>query len=467
MQVINIFSSCRTLAALFVAGCTGVAAAASFNVPTPTYPHIYEALQAANNGDEIRVANDYVEIQGFYELTGKNVTIRSYKPDFTVPESGAGWETLAQADINTAMITITNATLTVEGFGNLRGQDCNVFMMGSNSTLNLNDSVVQGTTRADTAGVKVAANAVNVNVNCDGTSFQNNGRCIWFTTTAGGDGNNMSLVMNNCSIVNNSSWTIAYEPKQGNHQITLADCYIDTKSNRGVRVFGFRAAAGTLTKTNVDIDRCTFVCLPTGRYPISLAGYASGGASAADPNSTFTVNIRNSLFDLRNGDDDLETVAINSQDETADRKSEVTMTHSTVVFQGNNQCGVRMREHNSTWTFVNNIFDANGEGRTVLRGWRGAIRSQKNLLYARANTETAAGGSVTLSGDEITGTQAGFVDRPAGDFNLAEDSPCLDVGENLGILVDRNGETRPSGTGFDLGCYERQVAASVNNWSLY
>src|SRR5690606_26787820 len=136
-----------------------------------------------------------------------------------------------------------------------------------------------------------------------------------------------------------SSYPIAWESVDGSHTVSITDSYLDTRNIRMTRFFGFRAPAGTLTTNHINIERCHFYARSNGgRYPLSIAGVDD----SADPNSTMTVTVNNCLFDLTDGEDNLETVAINSQDDTSTRRSDIRMNHCTVVFNGTNKCGLRL-----------------------------------------------------------------------------------------------------------------------------
>ena len=41
-----------------------------------------------------------------------------------------------------------------------------------------------------------------------------------------------------------------------------------------------------------------------------------------------------------------------------------------------------------------------------------------------------------------------------GDFHLQGSSPCINASANIGLTEDRDGNARPSGLGYDIGCYE-------------
>jgi hypothetical protein len=314
---------------------------------------------------------------------------------------------------------------------------------------------------ANTAVNKTRALAENNHVDIEGTTLTQNGLGIWFNQVYG----DTVLNINGSSFLHNSSYPIEWRTNRGNHEFTMSDSHFTFYNNRGVRLLAFNTINGDLGKNHVVFDRCDFTNLPTGRYPISVGGMED----VADPESTFTLAVRNCLFDLKDGDDNLETVAINSQDDTATRRSETTVDQTTIVFGGTQQCGFRLRENQSTMTVANCILDANGGGFVALRGWRGKIISRMNLLNAAGTSQSASGGSVLLSGSELVEVSADFVDSANRNFQLAQGSPAIGVGENLGYTVDLLGNLRPNpaGTLPDLGAYERGVNAGVSDWALF
>jgi hypothetical protein len=56
-----------------------------------------------------------------------------------------------------------------------------------------------------------------------------------------------------------------------------------------------------------------------------------------------------------------------------------------------------------------------------------------------------------------------FVDAAANDFHLQSNSPCIDAGIDAGVIEDFDGNSRPQGTGYDIGAYEHTVWP----WSVY
>jgi hypothetical protein len=44
-----------------------------------------------------------------------------------------------------------------------------------------------------------------------------------------------------------------------------------------------------------------------------------------------------------------------------------------------------------------------------------------------------------------------FISAAAGNYHLTSSSPAIDAATDLGITEDYDGETRPNGSGFDIG----------------
>lgn len=150
---------------------------------------------------------------------------------------------------------------------------------------------------------------------------------------------------------------------------------------------------------------------------------------------------------------------------------------------------------------ANNTIDMAANGRWALNIQNGAVNTTvvNNVLYNRHSFR----GSIDISGDSLAGLQSDynvvmnrfttnggdsvmtlaqwqtatgqdqhsivatpqqlFVDAAGGDYHLAAGSPALDAGTSQSSPnVDFEGQPRPSGSGWDIGADERQVA-SVNH----
>lgn len=443
---------------------TATSQAAVIQVPSTEFGNLYDAIPAAQNGDEIHVANNYNETLAWIYLDNKDISIISYAPDFSAPAAGAQWNTSVLGGVDDALLTISNGSVTVQGF-EFEVPDGNVFFLNSGANLTLDDCSATSVTRSDTAVVKAPNNASDVNLTLSNCQFNENGRVIWLNSVIG----DSSLTISNSEFKNNSSYPIEWRVKQGNHTFNMSDSDLDIINNRQVRLLTFNTGAGELTNTHATIDRCYFVSTEIpgadpGRSTLKIGGVPD----AADPASTMTLAVTNSVFDLTKGLDNRETVALDTQDDTDSRRFAATFDHCTISFGGTGQCGFRLRENQSTIEVSNSIIDANGEGYAALRAWRGTIVSNTNLLNA-ANLENTATGQVIFSGNEIINQSAEFVDRLGGDLQLQPQSPALFAGEDLGIATDILGNPRPApvATNPDLGAYEMNIASAVADWAIY
>jgi len=460
---------------------SGLVACSVANAAVQTVPaqhaNILNAFNAANSGDEIRVRKDYVETETDLDLVGKNVTIRSYSMDYSTPESGAKWIGTAVSDIYGKMAQIENGSITIEGFSELTGTDCNVFQLGGNSAITVRDCILSGTRRADTAAFKAVLDATrnpsanNVSITIENTTATANGRVIWMRDNTG----TTNLTIKNSVFEGNSSYIIMAEPETGTHNVDITDCCIEipgtATQTRGIRFLMSQAAAGSLITGNLNFERNYFHSTSTGRGAINVRGINSNTYDAA---STLTTTIRNCVFDLTNGADTTDNVAYSSDTGSDNNNNDVKMDHCTIVLNGTNKSGVRQDELLGTLEVSNCIFEGDGAGFVAFRIPRGTIISNKNLVNVAGKSgeifEKFAAGTMVLSGDEIIGESAQFTNLANKDFTLAATSPALGAGEDLGITADILGNVRPNpnGTLPDLGAYERGVnPASVNDWAVY
>jgi len=103
--------------------------------------------------------------------------------------------------------------------------------------------------------------------------------------------------------------------------------------------------------------------------------------------------------------------------------------------------GIEDRSTGATVNAVNNIVAAPGtSGSYVVRYSSGVTLNETTNLYVG----TVAG--------------AGFTNAAGGDYSLASGSPAVDAGTNVassGVTADISGTSRPQGTAYDIGAYER------------
>jgi uncharacterized repeat protein (TIGR01451 family) len=87
----------------------------------------------------------------------------------------------------------------------------------------------------------------------------------------------------------------------------------------------------------------------------------------------------------------------------------------------------------------------------------GTMTQDYNLFYGNgANTAgTVSGGANSVSGDSA------FVDPAADDYRLTATSAAINIGQNVGVNKDFEGDVRPGGGGFDAGYDETAFTSDV------
>jgi hypothetical protein len=85
----------------------------------------------------------------------------------------------------------------------------------------------------------------------------------------------------------------------------------------------------------------------------------------------------------------------------------------------------------------------------------GSIVSDHNLLYESGRTYSGFAGDV-LNKNPL------FVNAASMDYHLQSTSPAKDAGVDVGVAMDRDGNVRPQGTGYDIGAYEYGTGGGTN-----
>jgi hypothetical protein len=449
---------CKTLRIISLASLIGLTAsmatAATLDVPT-TYSNIAAAVAAAADGDEIRVQSGHVDESAWVDLTGKSVTIRSYNNDFTAPETGASWFGFTDTLENQGYaVRLENSTLTIEGFGFLSCLDCSMIVVGSNSTLNVEDCYFEGTSQVNTSAIDTgpmgesstpAVPVTDIAINVNNSTFNANGRAIWTRSHEGTSEFNITNTMFSL----NSSWAVEFRTGSGNHTLNFSDSVLQTNANRTMRLYAFgNMDPAEITNYNVNIDSVLFDLDFSARAAMIMGGVES----AAHPDSSWTLNAVNSIFDLRDAEVNAETSAIIALTD-ATRRGDATLDHCTILTGDPVHSAMRLRGGpDSLYTLRNSIVD--GPGTALKNEGSGTLVSGVNLI----NTDTVSDGSLgtILSGNEIVGEDPLFVDRANGNFALATGSPAISVGEELGVSDDFEGSARPQPVASlpDLGALE-------------
>jgi predicted outer membrane repeat protein len=82
----------------------------------------------------------------------------------------------------------------------------------------------------------------------------------------------------------------------------------------------------------------------------------------------------------------------------------------------------------------------------------GILSADYDLFFTATPTQTS-GGTMNLGSHNLNANPQ-FVNPAAGDYHLADGSPAIDAGANVGVTTDLDGVTRPQGKGYDIGAYE-------------
>jgi hypothetical protein len=375
--------------------------------------------------------------------------------DYSDPQAGASWVASTWTGPNAGfVIELENASLTLEGFAHLECPDGSFVVAGNSSSLQAIDCHFRNITQTDTApidtgpmgqSISTSTPVSNVTITVADSSFEDNARGILTRSVRG----TSSIAISNTRFANNSAWPIEYRVGAGDHSMTITGSELEWTINSPVRLYAFHNQNPALvTKYQVDIDRTRFTLSSGARAALVLGGVES----AAHPDSTWQLNVTNSIFDLRGAAAVAETSAVNALAETT-RRNTVHVRHSTVVTGNAAHSGLVWRGGAaSALTVQNSIID--GPGTAFTNSGLGSVTSGINLLNTTAIVSGA--GSTTLSGQEIIGQSPHFADRNAGDFRITADSPAEGAGEDMGVTVDFAGSPRPAPAGAnpDLGAYE-------------
>lgn len=441
------------LALALLALATAPAFAGIIRVPADQAT-IAAALTASVSGDEIRVANNFVETSTQNIVTGKNLTIASYDAAYATPTAGATWVLASGGGGATAgLIQLTNATLTFSGFSQVTVPGASAFFLGADATLTVNDTTFSGITLTNTAAIQ--ANAVaSPNVTVNNCVFNANGRGIWYQNASTA----AALTITGSTFTANTSSPVEFRTAAGTHTFSMSRSSISQAAGSAMRLYFFFNTGGADMNVTANIDRCSFTQTAT---TITNLFAVSGTATTAGAGSNVNVTVTNSLFNLTSAGTAAPAIS-NIDTSGAPRKANLTIRHSTFILGAAGQSAVYAgTDTNATVNVANSIVSGPGTALKTAASTTSTITSGKNLF----NGGTVSSGSgITLSGTEITAAPD-FVG--ASDFHLNATSPAVDAGAALGVVVDLDGNVRPSGAGPDLGAYEYIAPTAVNDWNLY
>lgn len=246
----------------------------------------------------------------------------------------------------------------------------------------------------------------------------------------------------------------------------LQNCNSHANGNGGV----IGAQAINTGINSLYIDKCWFqgnAKTGTGGSGSVIFSYSYGSESLSHLYVTNSVFMGNTDM----GSSGSNCVIYQAVSSTASTNTENNSVIRNNTFPGNYGNPYAMRLWNGTSGELNCIFDRNivtqGDKTMII----GDLATANNTYNVSVNNNYIPDNSITASigfgyVNNIIGTTPGFVDPSNFDFNLTASSPCLDVESTLNWLPDNfdyAGNPRLSAMGVDIGAYEYQGTADINN----
>ncbi|MHC4676722.1 MAG: right-handed parallel beta-helix repeat-containing protein, partial [Planctomycetota bacterium] len=489
------------------------------NVPSPNYPTIQSAIDAAGYYDVVVVADGNYTGDGNKRLDfrGKPITVcsengpnnctidcqnsgngfnfyngereNSVVEGFTITNAGDDGIT---CDRGTSPV-ITNCTIResshtgVVSYGyssptitncTISGNNCGIRCdRGSNATIK-NCTISDNSEWRDAGGIYCWESSLEI-VNC--TISANNGRGIYGARRC-------SLEITNCTISENNGGGIYGEL---NHSVEITNCTISDNNNTGILC----STEGRTTITNCTIN---------GNKNGLLGGgiNCSGGYSTTISNCTISDNsaefiggvicsgigitITNCIISGNSATDAIGGAFIGGESptianciitgNTAERSGGLsctgfgnpTITNCTIV--GNSasepEWGGGMLCYDSNPTITNCIFWGNEapEGAQIYLTGSEASVSYTDIQGRQADVYVEPGSILNWGLGNID-LDPYFVDPNASDHHLSEDSPCIDAGDPNYVAgpdeTDLDGNPRVFGERIDMGAYEFTILNTV------
>ena len=479
--------------------------------PTCDYASVQDAVDAANDGDVIKVATGIytdVNVCPRNDITTTGVVTQVVYISKTVTVRGgyttANWTTsypLTQPTTLDALgqgrvLYITgDISLTIEGL-RITGGDAKDLDGGphyspdagggvyvTSATVRFNDCTVLSNTAKRGGGLYIAHSpAMLSGITVISNTAQFGGGLELYDSPAalsrltltgniatGGGGGlmigdsddatlNDSLIFNNTALAHGGGVYVVASA------VTLSGNTIlsNTATNEGGGVYVVGSAAtlnGNVISGNradragggVAVIEGSAVSLASNTIITNTAGNSGGGVHLWDTDVTLTNNIVADNWTDGNGIE----VFIGG--------SEAHLFHNTLTRSGGGEGSAvfvisSFDYHSNAW-LTNTIVTSHTIGievapgsPTVLNGvlWFGNGDNIRNILELASITVT----------NEITGNPA-FVAPGVGDYHIGTGSAAIDAGVNAGVTVDIDGEPRPAGEGYDLGADEFPAALRV------
>ncbi len=448
----------------------GSAFAATINVPAD-YPTLNAAVVASSAGDTIIIAaGTYSDSNIYIDGPLSPLTITGADQDTTIVNAGG----------NNRVMEITGATVNISGLtltnGAIDGETGSGIYITDGATVTISDCTISNntTTNQSAGGIDItdgatctldsctvannsAESSAGISVDAGGTltiidsTISNNTA----TQNEGGgiriDGGGVTATITNSTISSNTS-----ESNGGGISIsdgataTITGCTVASNTTGGPGGGGITTGAGCET----TITGCTI-------SSNSATGGGGGGLRIVNPTAS-PVTVTNCLITNNEIAGTGSGLWIQCDD--------LTLTNCTIANNTEQSGGTIFVASGSSATFTNciiadaptyGIVDANETPITAM---------QYNLFYNNTTAPyatTADQGSTftTYSIAEINaitipastgniGTNPRFLPAES-NYHLLSPSPCINGGTSSGApTTDRDGNTRPQGPSYDIGCYE-------------
>jgi parallel beta-helix repeat protein len=472
--------------------CTGV--------PAPCHTSIQEAVDAAVPGDEILVASGVytdVNVRPRNDITttgvvtqvvyiSKTVTVRGgYNADFstwdpdtystTLDVQGQGRVVYITGDISPTIeglrVTGGNAT----ELGSVWNENTGGGMYVITATTTISNNWVFSNTAEHGGGLFLSSSAATLSANTvmsNTADYNGGGLSMWYSDARLSEN---TLASNNCS--NNggglylfrSDATLSRNTITGNtasdwggglclqaSEAMLRDNII-TANVSGNKGGGLRLLSSPATLNNNIVSGNT--------------AYSGGGLNMSHSHATLNGNIVTANAAVYGGGlllwmSDATIVNNFVADNQANamgsglyvESSSPQLLHTTIARNADGDgSGVHVT-YGSPVALTNTILVSHTVGITVAEG--NTVTLESTLWYS--NTTADWGGAGTI----ITGTHnywddPAFVNPDAGDYHIGLTSAAIDKGVNAGVGDDIDGDSRPQGSGYDLGADEFLDAASI------
>lgn len=261
-------------------------------------------------------------------------------------------------------------------------------------------------------------------------------------------------------------------------RLTIRQTEIHTFSGDGVQVDPGRDAPGW---SEVLIEGCHIWLAP---LPSAENGFAAGtvpGENALDTKASpdlprARITVRDTIASGYRGGLISNMAAFNLKEHIDAVIDRVTVFDSEIAFRlrgpGSNPVGAEVRVQNAVvyttataFRYEDNIQNLRlwnvTVGRDVSRAFQAASSSAsvldvRNFLLLGSSLPAQASGASNLAV-----SASAFVNASSHNYQLADGSPALDRGVTISsVSEDRQGTTRPQGSGYDIGAFERLVTSA-------